>query len=132
MNNLEKIKAALKMGWSATIFHKAQWDNVSTDFQVVGINEYSACLYSKSHNKYCELGFKSINNTEKLQITGYKYAGELAGNEPIPEGQKFRVKETGEIIKYTKDGWLGVPKFGNTFPPINRGYSKSEIEPYWS
>lgn len=44
--------------------------------------------------------------------------GQLGGNEPIPEGQKFRVKATGEYLKTNEKGTAYI-----------EGYNKEEIEP---
>jgi len=67
----------------------------------------------------------------EVKITGYLYAGELAGDEPIPEGQKFRVKETGEILEYDCICYSRVHLKLNYDGSTVKHFDKSEIEPYF-
>lgn len=117
MNNLTAIKKAWAMGWSAILVGER------TERYVVSINE-SGILFNTS-------AVVQEYNVGKFEITGYKYAGELAGNEPIPEGQKFKVKETGEIWK--KDMCRGLADI--KLRQSDNYYiwkNKSEIEPIFN
>ena len=75
-------------------------------------------------------------NMKGFKLIGFRYLGELGGNEPIPEGQKFRVKGTGEVYKVAI---VGEPKFtdiavfvnNNSFPPNYVYVYKGKIEPYF-
>ena len=119
MNNLEKIEAAWKMGWSATLKHGVSY------YQVVSIGKESIFLRSIKKNWVLE-----IENVEQSidEITGYLYAGELAGKE-IPEGQKFRVKEAGMIGIDTGNPWSKhVADIQDSESAIHT-VDKSEIEP---
>ena len=92
LSNLECIKAAWAMGWSATL--KSLTDN---DVVVVSPNKDWSRIAIRDINGDVHF-WHTFNDKESLLITGYLYAGELAGNEPIPEGQKFKVKKTGEVL----------------------------------
>lgn len=122
MNNLEQIKKAWAMGWSAI------WEGMSViaiqEQTIVLIQTTGICYYASS---------KEINENGK--ITGYKYAGELAGNEPIPEGQKFRVKKTGKIIEMAEEEPSTV-RVREISPDdktlLYTDFDKSEIEPVFN
>lgn len=111
MKNLEKIKKAWAMGWSATM------KDGSYEYQIVScfkLNETFGVVLDTGHASYVK-----FDSVEEDKIIGYKYAGELAGNEDIPEGQKFKVKKNGEIHDVSElRNVLGM-------------YRKSEIEPYF-
>lgn len=105
MTNLEKIKAALNMGWSTKFsFAGENYIVISVlDNEVLGV----ICERDKS-----TMNLGIMDN--QIRITGYLYAGELAGN-TIPEGQRFRVKRDGSIYPFS----------------ALTGWNKSEIEPYF-
>ena len=82
-----------------------------------------------------------LTMSRAFKITGYLYAGELAGNDPIPEKTLFKVKETGEVgrdlnhdsqksIVHIQFEDLEKPNFSGTVHDI-RAFDKSEIEPYF-
>ena len=117
MNTYEKIKAGAEMGWSAVLEYGSQqyygaivWIGLQEVFTSSGYN-----LTFEDIEKYCK-------------ITGWLYAGELLGN-TIPEKQKFRVKRTGKIWKYTgKDSWSNA-HIELTVKKLVEDFEKSEIEP---
>ena len=113
MNNLEQIKAAWAMGWSA----------VFNDSHVVAIPDKGLWLSGGWTTWYMNL--MEIGEAE---ITGYLYAGELAGNEPIPEGQKFRVKESGRIVWKHENIFMTEHEKYDAWKDLNE-VDKSEIEP---
>lgn len=137
LSNLEIIKRAWEMGWSATVFHKAAWENISRSYQVIDESLDNVMLYSYETKNYFQAGAKDIN--EKLEITGYLYAGQLAGNEHIPEGQRFIDKKTGvelKLIEKLPPIPSGIPS--RFFLRMSDGktdethvYFKEEIEPYF-
>lgn len=121
MNNLEKIKAAWKMGWAAQFLYEGQICDVVSIMN----NAVQVRILSDS-------SFKEFNKTfiNEVEITGYLYAGQLAGKEPIPEGQKFKIKKTGEIAE------ANPYSMSESFISLKakRGdwaYTKNEIEPYF-
>lgn len=133
MNNLEKIRLAWSWGWSARI------EFPDRQLQVVGIalgNQYALTYIALRCENRMEIHWLAEDDEilEKGGITGYLYAGQLAGSEPIPEGQKFRVKRTGAIGTFSKDldceNCKGILSHiqGNRFPEC---FDKSEIEPYF-
>lgn len=86
MNNLETIKKAWAMGWSATV-------KINKEYQITGIHGDKISTRENDYTSHC-----NHKNIEDFEILGYKYAGELAGNEPIPEGTRF-IRAGGEIVK---------------------------------
>lgn len=118
MDNLERIKKAWAMGWSATLKSNYQ----GKIFPVVAVT-YKGILVDTG-SRFVPL------NLERFEITGYKYAGELAGNE-IPEGQRFSVKKGGAIIVFFKGKFQGVTENGGCIQPI-KDIDKSEIEPVFT
>lgn len=125
MNNLEKIKAAWAMGWAA------QLSTVSNNElgYVIDLGE------SKEETRALVIGGQWFgaetffeDNLNDCIITGYLYAGQLAGNEPIPEKQRFRVKQTGIIYEWSEieisPGFI-LTKDKERFI----AYLKGEIEP---
>lgn len=94
MNNVDKIRISWDMSYSAMIVFGEFRGNV------ILIDEHTGTFCIRTDkNAIKQITFVLAEQIQDclFEITGYKYAGELAGNEPIPEGQKFRVKETGEI-----------------------------------
>ena len=133
MNNLELIKKAWSMGWSATLKIEQIKGDLSINFinaQIVGI-EVGMFLVRSDDSPIERIEIKGGAIGKCIEITGYKYAGELAGNEPIHEGQKFRVKETGEIGKKTM--WSGIKDYAIELQLDIKAktFHKSEIEPYF-
>ena len=113
----EKIKKAWAMQYSATIEVYNKKADKDLRYQIVGVNKAKFfCIDSEMKEPF----YMNIYDHIKVKITGYKYAGELAGSEPIPEGQKFRVKKTGEFLKHVNG------------KAIVDAYDKSEIEPVFN
>lgn len=107
MNNLEKIKAAYAMGWAAQIEWHGNEDLVVALYKDGGKNQpillRSALL-------------PMVDSIEQsIKITCYLYAGLLAGNEPVPDKKRFKIKQTGEIDNFAT--------------LIFNGLSLEEIEP---
>lgn len=134
LSNLEKIKAACGMGWAAIISN----GNKKDDLVVIGLGERA--IHMKKLSNDCggyHLYHDEINGDrargELFQITGYLYAGQLAGNEPIPEGQRFRVKNpnngwNGEIGIFMSQGRGGIVlEIDN--PKRDVFFYREEIEP---
>ena len=113
LSNLEKIKRAWAIGWSATL------EDTHGIFHVIGVNNERVGVVEDG-----KADTWRIDAPKGFKITGYLYAGELGGNEPIPEGQKFRVKGMKLVGEYKgmDNGRVVVGR---------QSYDKSEIEPYW-
>jgi hypothetical protein len=130
-SNLWKIQEAFKINYSATVEILLEGtERPHETFNIVGIGGIS--VFTNNGGCISQQGIER----SYVKITGYKYAGELAGNEPIPEGQKFRVKrEDGyynEIVTFNdmSDDNLRVccrhDRSGLLW------FDKSEIEPYFN
>jgi len=132
MNNLQKITQAWKMGWSATVQYTLEGGGAIG--QVVTLNDDHFLVIRKGSNAD---GIDDGWYTgDFVEITGYLYAGELAGNEPIPEGQQFKEKKTGDILNFRRntitEGLItvsGLTEAGSRF--LGTVY-KSEIEPHFT
>jgi len=111
MTNLEIIRAGWDMGWSATVDY---------DFQVISFNPVLTFLH-RGKVEY------DATKLEDVKITGWLYAGELAGKGEIPEGQRFRVKETGKIFIGEA---INSDIIANKH--LLKHYIKSEIEPVFN
>lgn len=123
LSNLEKIEAAWAMGFSARIFHEINGTVMGFGINSIYIRYDEGMIREIGlEDKY---GMAYIN---ELEITGYLYAGQLAGNEPIPEGQRFRLRSRGLIGIYasTWDKKLRI-KF-NEFDEMYYA-SRDEVEP---
>lgn len=125
MNNYDKIKATSDMGYSGII------ELISYEKEeciVVGIS--GNLLYLKMEDG------SVIQNNEEFKIISYIYTGELLGSGEIPEGQRFRVKATGDVGSvpngaHSKKNEI-VLQFEFSKLPEDWGYyDKSEIEPYF-
>jgi len=116
MTNLEQIKAAWAIGWSAVI-------SLHCTSPVVEIGKNGVSLQRGN--------FLYQDELEKAVIQGYLYAGELAGNEPIPEGQKFKYKREGVVLTFDRETWEGV-KLKVTVLGAKDLFLKSEIEPVFT
>ena len=79
----------------------------------------------KNDDEIQSIDFRDI---EFWNIKRWSYAGELAGNEHIPEGHAFRDRLCGELMTFNRQLKDGVVELAN-----DRGafynYDKSEIEP---
>lgn len=121
MSNLDKIKKAWSYGWAAQLEWHGNEDLVVALYKDGGKNQpillRSALL-------------PMVDSIEQsIKITGYLYAGQLAGNEPIPEGQRFRfdkkVWEWNDLYCSECDGGLYHLQKGRKLECV----SKEEIEP---
>ncbi len=135
MNNLEKIKLAWAMGWSAVIKDIALGTN--NEYLITSIPKgYSEVnfIWTKDLFGYGHCIQQNIDDLNELhEITGYLYAGELAGNEPIPLGQKFKIKGSDIIGEHITDSASSVTLRYKRDVGIMRDccYPKLEIEPYF-
>jgi len=135
MKNLEKIKKAWAMGWSAKVVHVEQGSNGV----VVGYEPHWNAPNSPRVQIRWDSGVINQYGEETddgLKITGYKYAGELAGNEEIPYGQKFRFKVKKEDVidaeccgQNGNDIDLKLKFKDGSGGDYKQYYHKSEIEP---
>ena len=129
MNNLEKIKLAWSWGWSATQLIEGDPSviiNISPHDDII-VRWLDESRRVGIHKNYA-MTFYNYVDCKKWVITGYLYAGELAGHEPIPEGQKFRVKATGEhgfLQMVVQNDLISL----NNLNPAIRLFNKSELEP---
>ncbi len=123
LTNLEKIKAAAEMGWSAIIevegktkVHSGPVLEIADDYKTILIKDVGRYTFNEISEYY-------------VKITGYIYAGQLLGSGKIPEGQRFRVKgsESANII-FLGGKFKGVPKEGAVLKPI-KDIDNEKIEP---
>ena len=121
MNNLQRIKAAWKIGWAATL------EENGVKFQLLSkTNNFIVLREQESYSVFEWANFR----VENMNIIGYLYAGQLAGNEPIPEGQRFRVKvgnEIGKIVTALK--YEEGDARERIYCKEDRGYYASQVEP---
>lgn len=98
MTTLEIIKAAAKMGYSASFTWKKRTDGIKyPKYQVASVSRQSVITTHLSE-------FSNYVINEKMEIMGFIYAGHLFGEPEIPEGQRFRFKESKEIFTATGYG----------------------------
>ena len=91
MNNLQRIKAAWKIGWAATL------EENGVKFQLLSkTNNFIVLREQESYSVFEWANFR----VENMNIIGYLYAGQLAGNEPIPEGQRFKLSGEKGVWRY--------------------------------
>ena len=144
LTDLERIRFAWAMGWSAVIKNQYQdltVVSIGTDSCTARTENYAVhSLYFRRDKIYFSLpSNQGGEQLREVSITTYKYAGELAGNEPIPEGQKFRVKKTKKLTKEltTLDITAIFHKQEGSRVCLDHlgiglcWYDKSEIEPYF-
>lgn len=132
MDNLSKIKAAYAMGYAA----KGKLDNyIDEEIIVVSIDfEFEEIYLRTSDNMVIEREFYDLEKS--FQIKNFLYMGQLGGNEPIPEGQRFRVKSgeyEGSIITFKNDFWDQIyskEKIGGV--DSVDVFFKSELEPVFN
>lgn len=122
MNNLQKIQEAYECGYGAVMKCTLMTDNQR-------LKKPSPVVLVASNAIGLQNGHFIFNKAiDNWKIIGYKYLGELGGNKPIPEGQKFRGKETGKIYTYIRMAskeLLEVSEGGNSTTKVY----KSELEP---
>ena len=130
MTNLEKIRKAWSMGWSAVI-------KLETGTIFTAICEGVTCgFFGFRDDSFQMATMLNIQDGKadqyKFKITGYKYAGELAGNEMPDLKQKFKIKSTGKIIQLSGYLWDDVDDWKNDciqYDEDEEPVNKSEIEP---
>lgn len=124
LSNLQIIKRAASMGYAPilqlpTKVRSAQFVNINGDYIDVIIDGLIESI--------------SLRDLRIWEITGFIYVGMLFGEPKIEEGQRFRVKETGEVGKYICSG--EKPSLAldcvriETNPQASFVFSKSELEP---
>lgn len=125
MDNLEQITEAYKMNYGAVIHVNFTAQEFSIKGCVVKIiNEDNIILQGGEVVEKKEI-------EEHGEIIGYKYLGELGGNEEIKEGQRFSPKSSPSQI-YTYKGKIGkdrVDLFVDGLESPSYMFDKSEIEP---
>jgi hypothetical protein len=146
MNNLEQIKAGAKMGYSAMFTLNTKntdypfYSGKKLNYTVIGFGkrgkESIVLLKLKRKGEIIphEWVFDSAKKHDKrIKITGWLYVGQLFGENKIEEGQKFRVKETGEIGKFVNycvnSGIPYLRGFDKDRPDYEEAFKQSEIEP---
>lgn len=121
MKNLERIKKAWAMGWSAKFY----WKTELKEFRVLYINKYKLIAHCEQTGKLVESDLfftKHIKDINKnFNVKGYLYGAELCVGETIPRDQKFRIKATGEIAEFG----YHESKYHNLFDD----YKPQELEP---
>lgn len=124
LSNLEKIRKAYAMGWAAQIKNTGWRDDGYVLTHILSHDDNFYFLRPEEGTTI--LGKELINNS--YEIAGYLYAGQLAGNEEVPEGQRFRLRRGGLIGIYasTWDKKLRI-KF-NEFDEMYYA-SREEVEP---
>ena len=126
-NILDQIKKADDMGYKATVRYGGERNLIT--YQIVAITKKGIFAV------HSEVGIvNEIYPAENWEIIGYKYGAELCGSGEIPEGQKFRVKNTGKVYKskpitktdesYHHKCLILLVINGHDIP-----YDKSELEP---
>lgn len=119
MTNLEKIKKAWSMGWAAVIENRGTVVMVS--------QRVPAIAYRTEADNIMAFPSESF---ELCEITGYKYAGELAGDEDIPKGQKFKRINGNAIWEFVAKKDVGTLILdGGDVSQLE--FHQSEIEPYF-
>lgn len=133
MTNLEQITLAASWGWSATIEYQGEtWQVVGDYLMWKGEVPLS---YLNLQTQFSTLQPEAKHCGDNCEILGYLYAGQLLGSEPIPEGQRFRVKgavsKDREILTFykinNKESIICYDKNHKEFVPF-----KSEIEPFFN
>ena len=118
MNNQEKITEAARIGWSAVL------QSIKYNYQVLFIGSRGQIM-CRREGEVNAMPITSCEDLEDLKIPGYVYAGQLIGNEPIPDGQRFRVRASGEILAHVKGDYKRVDKIALE----GKEFFKSQLEP---
>lgn len=120
----KQVEKGYRMGWMAETNIGTLVFFYEEDFK----NFHLACSDGTIDNY-------SSEELDKLKIISWKYAGELAGNEPIPEGQVFIKKGVNVNMVWVKDDEShGDSPDCITLQNEDGGhdtFDKSEIEPYF-
>lgn len=122
MTNLEQIKQAYAWNYGAVY----QTDDSSEKRTIINILDGKTFVNDIG-------GYLPIvqMNMKGFKLIGFRYLGELGGNEKIPEGQKFKVKETGKVMPFVNWCENDVCTIELDTGKIYLTYYKSEIEPYF-
>lgn len=123
MNNLEKILKAYAMNYAAVIFDPDD----GLKYKLLFITPKDDLFFVDEEGDRWIAGGEDVKDCEIIE---WLYMGQLGGNEPIPEGQKFKIKKTGEIAE------ANPYSMSESFISLKakRGdwaYTKNEIEPYF-
>lgn len=127
LSNLEKVREAWRIGWAATFRYEG---HIDIKYQIVSVKRYDILAISDVsvigdddfYHKFPNNGFLN----DRIEITGYRYAGDLAGNEEPREGQRFRIRNLNIIAESRPE--LGGN--GSVFFLKDWGYyNKDQIEP---
>lgn len=129
LSTLDKIIAASKMGYSATLKIEHNFAGYAPALHVIGMWTGAPLGLQEGENKAILLGHDDLID---YKITGYLYCGHLFGEPVIPEGQKFRVKGRGDIFDSIRQE--SYDRILLKISPNNKRYSynlfaKSELEP---
>ena len=123
-STLKWILWAWAMGWSAIFKRKNVEPNVITR-----IGKYNLHCRTFNNSASGTLDLKDIDKDD-YKITGYKYAGELAGSEAIPVGQRF-LDQAGDILTFKAQLKNNVVRLEND-KGIVYEYCKNEITPVFN
>ena len=131
LTNLEIIKKAAEMGYSAKIKRE---NSRKKERVIVGATDNTVLLRGlESCTCSCLSNSNLLDNIEQYSITGFLYVGHLFGEPKIQEGQRFRVRETGEIISKGEENDAGEFYFKTLDLDDHRAqfdiYKPSELEP---
>jgi len=114
LSNLDKIIAASKMGFTSIIkgyetrnsnqqgrivdiFHLKKFPNDVREHVVLTIINLD-CKQEKWEDRMSSFVLLSEVDYKGIEVVSYEYVGHLFGEPDIPEGQRFRVKESGRIV----------------------------------
>jgi len=115
MNKIDQVKIGWSFGYSA-ILKKGR-----TIYNVIASHPKKKGILINAVGKIRPVG---LNDPEDFEIIGWNYAGQLAGNDYVPLGQKFRHK-AGTVI-FEGESYMPYSvwvKGSSSF------WNKSEIEP---
>jgi len=117
MTILEQIKKAYGMNYGAVIEDYVHDDK----FNVIGHVARGFILNTGAIINYSTIGL--------MKILGYKYLGELGGNQEIEEGQRFKTNEENDnqILTFKHDGIC--KDYGSSIYIPAGIFDKSHIEP---
>ena len=143
MNNLEKIKAAAKMGYSAILNEDGGAEDLQFTYKVVNPlidpekqdrAHYRTGVLLDCGSSVSWYSSEEINR-KKWTIKGYVYAGHLFGEPEIAKWQRFRVKAKNIIVEYNSKSNGDVEPFLNCKLPNSKWndvFFLTELEPVFS
>lgn len=113
LSNLQIIERAAEMGYAAKFLVEEK------EFLVVS-------FYRNQIGVRWPNGMADTFTFEDAKITSYLYVGHLFGEPVIPEGQRFRLKETGEVLTFFRTRGGGFHLEMNESGDV---WHKEEVEP---